>query len=182
LIAVVGRRASIQSVEGTSVLAPGSNSSGRKFTFRIRAPQDFYGGLALIALAIFAIWAGSDLPGQHGFSFGPGTAPRMFAGLLALVGGLISFGGLMADGPAIGRFAFRGPAIIAAAILFFALAIRPLGLVVASYVTFMISILASDEMRWFESLIAAAVMTLFCVGLFVYLLQLPFQLWPEYFI
>ena len=28
-------------------------------------------------------------------------------------------------------------------------------------------------------MIAAAVMTLFCVLLFVYLLNLPFQLWPQ---
>ncbi len=34
-------------------------------------------------------------------------------------------------------------------------------------------------MRWIESVIAAAVMTLFCVLLFVYLLNLPFQLWPQ---
>jgi hypothetical protein len=36
------------------------------------------------------------------------------------------------------------------------------------------------EMRWVESLIAAVAMTAFCVRLFVYLLQLPFQLWPWY--
>ena len=34
-------------------------------------------------------------------------------------------------------------------------------------------------MQWIESLIAAAVMTLGCVLLFVYLLNLPFQLWPQ---
>lgn len=157
-------------------------SSNSGFTIRIRAPQDFYGGLALVGLALFAIWAGSDLPGQHGFSFGPGTAPRMFAGLLAIVGAVVAIGGLMSDGPAIGGFAFRGPALICAAILFFALAIRPLGLVVTSYVTFIISILASSEMQVRESLIAAAVMTAFCVALFVYLLQLPFQLWPWFMI
>jgi hypothetical protein len=44
----------------------------------------------------------------------------------------------------------------------------------------MISIFASSEMRWVESLIAATAMTTFCVVLFVYLLQLPFQLWPWY--
>jgi hypothetical protein len=31
-----------------------------------------------------------------------------------------------------------------------------------------------------ESIIAAAVMTAFCVLLFVYLLNLPFQLWPRF--
>ena len=42
----------------------------------------------------------------------------------------------------------------------------------------MVSIMGSSEMRWVESLIAAVAMTAFCVALFVYLLQLPFQLWP----
>jgi putative tricarboxylic transport membrane protein len=42
----------------------------------------------------------------------------------------------------------------------------------------MASIFGSSEFRWLESLLAAAAMTAFCIGLFVYLLQLPFQLWP----
>ena len=58
--------------------------------------------------------------------------------------------------------------------------IRLLGLVPATFLAFMISILGSTEMRWVESLIAAVVMTLFCVLLFVYLLNLPFQLWPRF--
>ena len=58
--------------------------------------------------------------------------------------------------------------------------IRPLGLIPASFIAFMISILGSSEMRWVESLLAAAAMTLFCVMLFVYLLNLPFQLWPRF--
>ena len=46
----------------------------------ITNPQDYYGGLALIGLALFAFWAASDLSGMRGFSFGPGTAPRLFCG------------------------------------------------------------------------------------------------------
>ena len=52
----------------------------------IRGPQDFVGGLALMALALFALWASSDLQGMRGFSFGAGTAPRMFGVLLLLLG------------------------------------------------------------------------------------------------
>src|SRR5947208_8960422 len=52
----------------------------------VRAPQDFYGGLALVLLGTFALIASAELPGQRGFAFGPGTAPRLFAILLALVG------------------------------------------------------------------------------------------------
>ena len=145
---------------------------------------------AATALAIVAIWASGDLPGTHGFAFGPGTAPRLFAGLLAGVGALVALGGLFFDGPPLDSYAIRGPAWVLLAIVAFAGMIRgfslgfislpPLGLVPSTFAAFMISIFGSSEMRWLESLIAAVVMTAFCVVLFVYLLQLPFQLWPWY--
>lgn len=160
------------------------------FRFKVRGPRDFYGGLALIAVAIIAIWASGDLPGQHGFAFGPGTAPRMFATLLAICGALVALSGLLVDGPPIEKFAFRGPAYVLVAILGFALTIRgaqvgpitipQMGLVISTFGAFVISIMGSREMRWAESLIAAASMTAFCVVLFVYLLGLPFQLWPNF--
>ncbi|HYC16474.1 MAG TPA: tripartite tricarboxylate transporter TctB family protein [Pseudolabrys sp.] len=162
--------------------------NGGGFRFKVRGPRDFYGGLALIALAIVAIWTSGDLPGTHGFAFGPGTAPRLFAGLLAAVGALVALSGLLVDGPPLESYAIRGPAWVILAILAFAGMIRgvslgpvtipPLGLVPSTFAAFMISIFGSTEMRWLESLIAAVVMTAFCVALFVYLLQLPFQLWP----
>jgi putative tricarboxylic transport membrane protein len=177
-------------------MAEGAKSSpkGAGFQFKVRGPRDFYGGLALMGLAIVAILASSDLPGMHGFAFGPGTAPRMFAVLLAAIGGLVALSGLLADGPPIDKYAVRGPAYVLLAILIFAGLIRGVslapigiaytvpsfGLVVSTFAAFIISIMGSSEMRWVESLIAAVVMTAFCIGLFVYLLQLPFQLWPAF--
>jgi len=165
---------------------------GGGFQFKVRGPRDFYGGLVLIALAILAILASGDLPGQAGFAFGPGTAPRMFATLLAIVGALVALTGLFKDGPPIEKYAFKGPAYVVGAIILFALLIRgasleyigiplslpALGLVPSTFIAFMVSILGSSEMRWVESLLAAVGMTIFCVVLFVYLLGLPFQLWP----
>jgi putative tricarboxylic transport membrane protein len=177
-------------------MSEGAKSSPNRggFRFKVRGPRDFYGGLALIGLAIVAIWASGQLPGQHGFAFGPGTAPRMFATLLALVGALVSLSGLLVDGPKIEPFALRGPAYVLVAILLFAGMIRgvdlrmigipasvpSLGLVISTFTAFIVSIMGSSEMRWGESLLAAVAMTAFCVGLFVYLLQLPFQLWPMF--
>jgi putative tricarboxylic transport membrane protein len=153
---------------------------GRGFSFSIRSPRDFWGGLVLIAVGILAIWASRDLPGQRGFAFGPGTAPRLFAGLLVGFGALVALVGLITDGPRIEKYKVRGPVLVIVGILAFAGMIRPLGMVIASYVTFIIAILGSKEMRVLESIIAAAVMTAFCVLLFVYLLNLPFQLWPRF--
>jgi putative tricarboxylic transport membrane protein len=157
-----------------------SSPQGQRMGGWIRAPQDFWGGLILIGIAIFAIWASGDLPGMRGFAFGPGTAPRLFAGLLVVLGAAIAFIGLMVDGPKIEKYAIRGPLLITASIFTFAAIIRPVGLIIATFLTFMISAAASKETRWLESTIMAVAMTAFCVGLFVYLLNLPFQLWPRF--
>ena len=144
----------------------------------VRGPQDYYGGLVLVMLATFMFVASADLPGQRGFAFGPGTAPRLFSWLMAGLGAAVALVGVFMDGPAIEKYKIKGPALVVIAIFLFAALIRPFGLVFATFLTFMVSILGSSEMRWVESIIAAAAMTLGCVLLFVYLLNLPFQLWP----
>src|SRR5207253_8005422 len=147
----------------------------------VHGPRDLYGGLALVLLATLALTASAELPGQRGFAFGPGTAPRLFSFVLAALGAAVAIGGVFTEGPPIEKYKIRGPSLVIIAILSFAAMIRPLGLVPATFLAFMISILGSTEMRWIESLIAATVMTLFCILLFVYLLNLPFQLWPRFY-
>ena len=130
-------------------------------------------------LAILAWIASSELPGQRGFAFGPGTAPRLFAIILGGLSIAVAIVGVIVPGPRIEPYKLRGPLFVLFAICLFAAIIRPFGLVVASFLVFMISIQGSEERRWIESTIAAAAMTAFCVFLFVYLLNLPFQLWPQ---
>ena len=78
-----------------------SHEAGTSFFPKwIKCPQDFVGGLALMALALFALWASRDLQGMHGFSFGAGTAPRIFAVLLLGLGFGVMLVGILA-GPAI---------------------------------------------------------------------------------
>src|SRR5262245_26049682 len=57
----------------------------------VRAPQDYYGGLVLMMLAVLALIASADLPGQRGFAFGPGTAPRLFAIMLFVLSLAVTF-------------------------------------------------------------------------------------------
>ena len=148
--------------------------------FRIRNPQDFWGCLILMGVAIFMLWAGSDLPGMRGFAFGPGTAPRLFAVCLLLLSGAVAVWALFADGPKVGRFYARGPLVVMISILAFAAMIRPLGLVVTTFVCFMVAAAGSNETRWVEATITAIGFTIGAVLLFVYGLSLPFQLWPRF--
>ena len=193
---------------------------------KIRNPRDFYGGLALIALGVFAVWASRDLPGMHGFAFGPGTAPRMFAVILIALGGVITAIGVLSEGAVVERYEIsgptlinlayifavsaqtftykmvalallvfglilsiiglmgpkrtlvRGPLFITLSVLVFAVAIRPLGLVIASYFSILAAAAATPEVRWLEALIWSAVLSAFCVVLFPIALNLPLQLWP----
>jgi hypothetical protein len=202
----------------------------------IRSPKDFWGGVSLVLVAAFALYAGSDLPGMRGFAFGPGTAPRLFAYCLMAFGFGIMLVGFLTDGPPLENFTFsgtfggavlvialipiyyfsskighlipgvsqdimlaavgtlvvvvlafllthvapRGPLFITAATIIFAIAVRPLGLVIASYVSLVISANATREVRWIETLVWCAVLTAFCSVLFPYGLNLPLQLWPRF--
>jgi putative tricarboxylic transport membrane protein len=217
--------------EGSGSAAQAPRSHGL-----IRNPKDFWGGVALMLLALFAIWASGDLPGMRGFAFGPGTAPRMFAYVLLALGVAISLVGILTDGPPLEPFTFagpigasllllvliplnifstrisrllpgiaadvvfaaatgiavvllafvlmriapRGPLMITAATIVFGLTVRPLGLVIASYISLIVSAYATEEIRWVETLIWCAVLTAFCAVLFPYGLNLPLQLWPRF--
>jgi putative tricarboxylic transport membrane protein len=146
----------------------------------VRGPQDFVGGIALMAIAIFAFWASSDLQGMHGFSFGAGTAPRMFSGLLLGLGFAVTVIGLVTEGPHLATYAWRGPLFISLAILSFSITIRPLGLVVSAFASFMISALGTPETRWKETIIVGICLTIGCSLLFPYALGLPLQLFPRF--
>lgn len=161
-------------------MSDGVNASAEKPRggSRIRNPRDFYGGLVIVLLALFMLWASSDLPGMRGFAFGPGTAPRMFAIILAVLGLGVMAVGYFTDGAGLERYAIRGPLFITASTLIFAMTIRQFGLIIASYVSIVVAASGTTEVRWLEALIWAAFLTAFCVMLFPIALNLPLQLWP----
>ncbi len=198
----------------------------------VRNKQDFFGGLAVIGLAIVGMLASIDLPGMRGFAFGPGTAPRLFANMLASLGLIVALIGVFTNGPegqryslqgvvivagtlavwlllawvfgqfttryahplatallivaafaginVLDRVGLRGPFMITLSIFSFGIFIRPIGLVIASFLTIMMCAGASPDVRWRETFIWAVILTTFCSFLFPYGLNLPFQLWPRF--
>jgi putative tricarboxylic transport membrane protein len=146
----------------------------------IRGPRDFWGGFGLIVLAAVAWWASRELPGQQGFAFGPGTAPRLFMFLLALNGAVILLMGLFIEGAPIDKWAYRGPLFVLGAVLLFAATVRPLGLILSTFMLVMVSAAGTRDVRWVETIIWGAVLSAFCAVLFPYALNLPMQLWPRF--
>jgi putative tricarboxylic transport membrane protein len=144
----------------------------------IRNPLDFFGGIALIAIALIALWASQDLAGSRGISFGTGTAPRLFAGLLAAAGMAVVVLGLIGDGNKVGRYPIRGPILITSAILAFAGTVNTLGLAPSTFISILVAAAASPETRWRELIAFAVVLTVFCTLLFHYLVGMTTPIWP----
>lgn len=147
----------------------------------VKNQQDFFGGMGLILLALVAFVASNDLPGMRGFAFGPGTAPRLFALMLAVLSLAVVVSGLVYPGPQVTKYKVRGVVFIIGAILAFAATIRPLGLIIATFSTIVICAAAAEDVKWRETVLWAVVLTVFCALLFPYGLNLPFQLWPRFY-
>ena len=147
---------------------------------RIRSPQDFIGGLALMALAILAFTQIGELRMGTASRMGPGYFPNILAGLTGLLGLFIAGRSLVLNGPGLEPLNWRHGLPLLAAIIVFGLAIRPLGMVIASALLFFVSAFASPELKWREVVLAGGSLIGLAVLLFVVLLDLPFPVWPRF--
>jgi putative tricarboxylic transport membrane protein len=152
--------------------APNRTSHG------IKAPQDFVGGILLIAIAAFALWQSRELAAGSLGAMGPGMLPRGLAVLLGILGMVLAVGALLQPGEELHRWSLRGMVFVFGAVVAFGLTVRPLGLAVAGPLAVIVSGFASEETRWFETIVFGIVMTVFCIGLFKYALGLPIPLAP----
>lgn len=159
--------------------APGRVDESSATKSRIKGPQDFYGGLVLVGFALFCLWASSDLAGMKGYSFGPGTVPRMFAVLLLLLGAGVAITGFMFKGEQLQRYGLRGLFFVTLAILSFSVTIRPLGLIISAFLSFMIAALGTAETQWKQTIIVGIFLTTGCCLLFPFALGLPLDLYPS---
>ena len=140
--------------------------------------QDFLGGLAIMAVAVFALWQSYDLPMGTLGGMGPGMLPRILAILLALLGLLLVIDSLMEFGVPIERWSIRAPIFLLGAVVAFGATVRPLGLALAGPLAIVIASLSSNESRWIETIVFGLLMTAFCIALFKLALGLPIPLAP----
>ena len=141
-------------------------------------PRDVAAGLFMVAVAGVAFWAASELPFGESSGIGPGLMPKGVALLIGLFGLLILGIGLTGDRVPLERFSLRGPLFVLGSVVMFAATIRTLGLAFAGPLCVIVAAMADKDSRVVEVLLFAVVTTVFCVGLFKYLLRLPVPLAP----
>ncbi|WP_207471134.1 tripartite tricarboxylate transporter TctB family protein [Paracoccus fontiphilus] len=155
----------------------------------VRSPQDLAGGLALLALAGLALWLTWSLPQGTLDATGPAMLPRWLAVGLGLCGLALVAGAFRSPGEGLGDWSLRGPAMVTAGIVAFALTIRSfpfgpvstpgLGLIAAGPLSILISGYATSDASLRERLCLALGLTGFCMVLFADVLNLPIPLFPR---
>lgn len=146
---------------------------------RIRSPSDFWCGLLLAAMGIaFVVLAQRYRIGTPA-RMGPGFFPTILGGVLAALGLSLAIPAFIRSGDPLPRFGVRPLLTILAAIIIFALLLQSLGFVLAALILVLISGFADPELRPLETLGLALLLTVFSVGIFVALLGLPLNLWPN---
>jgi hypothetical protein len=139
----------------------------------IRAPQNFISGLALIAIAAFAVWALRNLSQGTLTSIGPAMLPRWVAVGIGSCGVVLVIASLLRKGTPLEPWHMRGPFFVCMGMVAFAVCIEFIGFLVAAPLAMIICGFGSNEVRWKELLVLALALTLFCVGLFRYALNQP---------
>jgi hypothetical protein len=146
---------------------------------RIRAPKDFWSGVMFCGFAVVAILAARGYSSGTAGKMGPGYFPLLLGGLLAALGAILIARSLVLSGEPVARFHIVPLAVIATAVCLFGVMIEPLGLVLSLAVLTLLSARAGAQFRLLETVALAAALIVFSVGVFVYALGLPLNIWPS---
>lgn len=144
-----------------------------------RALGDIIGGFLLIAIAALALYMVQHLPATGRVGFASGTAPRIFAYALGLLGAVIMIAGFFQQGTRLSGFNWRGIITILGSVLVFAFSIRTLGLFISGVPMMLLATAAAPGYRYKEAILFALAITGFCALLFPFALGQPIPLWPN---
>ena len=146
---------------------------------KIRAPSDFWCGLLFVAIGVaFAVLAQNYRFGTAA-RMGPGYFPTLLGALMALLGLTLAVPAFARDGDAMQRFHLRPFLFVLLAIAVFGLALPYLGLAAAIAALVVVGSFAEPELKPLETAGVAAFLVVFSILIFVVLLGLPIQLWPD---
>ena len=142
-----------------------------------RALKDILAGSVFIGLGLaFALGSLAYSIGTP-LRMGPGYVPLVLGGLLAVLGVAVIVKGFIAgDGEEIGTPDWRAVILVTAALLFFGITVRGLGVVGALFGASLMAALARSQTSWKEAIVIAIGITVLSVVIFIFALQLRLPL------
>ncbi|HEU4377089.1 MAG TPA: tripartite tricarboxylate transporter TctB family protein [Hyphomicrobiaceae bacterium] len=143
----------------------------------VKAPQDFWSGLAFLGAGLFISISAWGYPAGTAARMSHGYVPMLLGYALCAVGAASVVRSFLVHGAPVSRIALR-PMLPLAAVIAFALLLHPAGLVVATFALIVISVMAADRFRPLDILILSALLIPFNWIIFVRALGLPLPLLP----
>jgi hypothetical protein len=142
--------------------------------------QDSVAGLMFAAWGVAGLWLGRDYPVGTSLRMGPGYMPAMLCWFMVILGGIIALKGAAIAGEPLTKWTFRPLIMIAGAFLIFSFLIESAGLPAATIGTMLFGAFGSSEFRLQEQVILAVGAAIVSVGVFIYGLGLPMDIWPNF--
>jgi len=147
-------------------------------------------GLMFIAIAAIGLWASRNYPVGTALRMSSGYVPRLLCWLLVGLGAIVLVQGLLETdhpeqqherAPEAGVFAQLRPVVVVTlGLIAFGLALETLGLVLSILVLVAIASFATRELKIWETIAAAAGLSLLTWAIFIVGLSLPIPVWPDF--
>ena len=147
---------------------------------RIRSPKDFWSGLVFIAIAVAFMALAARYRLGTAEKMGPGFFPIMIGIVQAGLGAILLGRSFVLDGPPLERMRLSPLAITVVAVVLFGIALDWLGLAAAIAALVIVGAYADRSSRLVESIALAVALIFFSVAMFVWILGLPLQVWPDW--
>ena len=142
--------------------------------------MDFLAGLLMLVIGGGAMYMAMDFPFGSALRMGPGYFPRVLAGVLMCFGAFVLVRGLMTGESVRGRWGYKPLAFIVASLIAFGWTMEHWGMVPSLLLLYLIAARANHTYKIVEVLILWAVMTVFALAVFIWLLGLPYPLFGAY--
>jgi hypothetical protein len=146
---------------------------------RIRSLSDFWCGLLFIAAGIAIAILAQEYRIGTAARMGPGYFPTLLGLLLALLGASLTVPAFVVDGEPLQQFHMRPLLFVLLSIAAFGIVLAYFGFAAAIVALVMVAGFADPDLRPLQTVGVAAFLVVFSILIFVVLLGLPIQLWPN---
>ncbi|MFZ1983313.1 MAG: tripartite tricarboxylate transporter TctB family protein [Desulfatitalea sp.] len=146
-----------------------------------RSGKDFWTGVIYILIGSAAFIISRDYGMGTAMKMGPAYFPTVLGVLLMVVGIISVVRSFFRSGSPIGTVAWKGLILIVASTLLFGMIVRGAGLIIALPLLVIVSAFASDRFSWKYALAEAALISVFCILIFVKGLGVPLKILGSWF-
>jgi hypothetical protein len=149
---------------------------------RIKNKKDFMSGLMFTITGIFFALVGTQYKFGTAAKMGAGYFPIVISIIMSLLGIGICLNALSfkADEEKAPIFYWRTLLMVLGPIALFSVVLKWLGLIVSLFLLIALSSMASHEFTWKGTLVNSLILIIFCLMVFVWILNIYLPLWPSF--